>query len=108
MRNDVYDAKNTIPHSDVDGWTLGYIGIPWPGPWPKLNGDLFATDPTGWQVGLAWERKGPALIAIDGPNEGRWGVFQVCFPLPVMSEGDLIENFRLVLPLLKRERARLP
>jgi hypothetical protein len=30
MRNNAYNPKNTIPHSAQSGWTLGYIGIPWP------------------------------------------------------------------------------
>lgn len=108
MRNDTYNASNAIPRSEKDGWMLGYIGIPWPGPWPKLNGDLFVADPDGWQAGIAWESTGPDIESIAGPSDERWGVFQVRFPLPVMSENDLIANFHLVLPLLKRERARLP
>lgn len=108
MRNDTYNASNTIRRSEKDGWMLGYIGIPWPGPWPKLSGDLFVVDPEGWQAGIAWESKGPDIEAIVGASDDRWGVFQVRFPVPVMSEDDLIANFHLVLPLLKRERARLP
>lgn len=87
---------------------LGYVGTPWPGPWPKLSGDLFVVDPEGWQAGIAWESNGPDIEAIVGASDERWGVFQVRFPVPVMSEDDLIANFHLVLPLLKRERARLP
>ena len=108
MRNDTYNANNAIRRSEKDGWMLGYIGIPWPGPWPKLNGDLFVADPEGWQAGIAWESTGPDIEPIAGPSDERWGVFQVRFPQPVMSENDLIANFHLVLPLLKRERARLP
>lgn len=87
---------------------LGYIGIPWPGPWPKLNGDLFVVDPEGWQAGIAWESEGPDIEAVADQSDDCWGVFQVRFPLPVMSENDLITNFHLILPLLKKERARLP
>ena len=102
-----YNAANAIAASERDGWVLGYIGIPWPGPWPKMNGDLFVADPDGWQAGLAWESSGPAISKLAGPSEGRWGVFQVHFPLPVMSEQDLIQNFHLVLPLLKEERSKV-
>jgi hypothetical protein len=108
MRDDCYNSDNVIRRSEKDGWLLGYIGIPWPGPWPKLNGDLFVTDPDGWQAGIAWESKGPDIELIAGPSESRWGVFQVRFPRSVMSENDLIANFHLALPLLKRERNRLP
>ena len=106
--SDTYNSDNTIRRSERDGWMLGYIGIPWPGPWPKLNGDLFVVGPDGLQAGIAWESSGRDIESIAGPSEGRWGVFQVLFPLPVMSEDDLIRNFHLVLPLLKRERSRLP
>lgn len=108
MRNDTYNARNAIRRSEKEGWMLGYVGTPWPGPWPKLSGDLFVVDPEGWQAGIAWESNGPDIEAIVGASDERWGVFQVRFPVPVMSEDDLIANFHLVLPLLKRERARLP
>ncbi len=107
MKEDAYNAANVIHASERDGWRLGYIGIPWPGPWPKRNGDLFVVDPDGWQAGIAWESSGPEIESICGPSEGRWGVFQVKFPFSVMSEADLIRNFHQVLPLLKRERSRL-
>lgn len=106
MAEPPYNAVNLIPASEKDGWLLGYIGVPWPGPWPKRNGDLFVTDPEGWQAGIAWESQGPQLLEISGPSHGRWGVFQVLFPLPVMSEQDLIANFHLALPLLKEQRAK--
>jgi hypothetical protein len=102
-----YNSENVIAASERDGWVLGYIGMPWPGPWPKRNGDLFVSDPEGWQAGIAWESRGPEIERIAGPSLGRWGVFQVLFPLPVMSEQDLIKNFHLVLPLLKEQRLKV-
>ncbi len=104
-RRVTYNPDNVIPSSEREGWTLGYIGIPWAGPWPKENGDLFVTDPDGWQAGIAWESSGPEIVDVCGASDGRWGVFQVCFPIPVMSEQDLIRNFHAVLPLLKERRA---
>lgn len=95
-----YISNNTIPDSEFDGWMLGYIGIPWPGPWPKKRGDLFAVDSAGRQVGIAWESAGPDILKISGASGGRLGVFQIRFPIPVMSEQDLVSNFHLVLPLL--------
>lgn len=71
-----YDEIKLIPESERDGWCLGYVGVPRPGPWPKRAGDLF--------------------------TRGRWGVYQVRFPFIVMSERDLIRNFHAVLPLLKK------
>jgi hypothetical protein len=103
-----YNEGNTIVRSERDGWTLGYIGVPWPGPWPKMNGDLFVSDPNGWQAGIAWESSGPEILKVSGESEGRWGVFQVRFPAEVLSEEDLIKNFHLVLPLLKKQRALVP
>jgi len=102
-----YNAANAIAASERGGWVLGYIGVPWPGPWPKKNGDLFVADPEGWQAGIAWESSGPEILRLDGPSEGRWGAFQVLFPLPVMSEQDLVGNFHLVLPLLQEQRLKV-
>lgn len=104
-RINTYNEENTIARSERDGWTLGYIGIPWPGPWPKKNGDLFVTDPNGWQVGISWESSGPGFWISVVHRKGVLGVFQVRFPVVVMSEDDLIRNFHVVLPLLKRRRA---
>ena len=100
-----YDPSGVIPKSECDGWLLGYIASPWPGPWPKRNGDLFVVDPQGWQAGIAWESEGPDFQMIIGPSDSRWGVYQVKFPHPVMAEEDLIRNFHAVLPLLKRQRS---
>jgi hypothetical protein len=102
-----YDPDKLIPSSERDGWMLGYIGIPWPGPWPKKNGDLFVVDSEGWQAGLAWESTGPELEVIAGPSSGRWGVFQIRFSLTVMCEQDLVRNFHLVLPLLQQQRSTM-
>lgn len=102
-----YNLENIIAASERDGWVLGYIGIPWPGPWPKKNGDLFVVDPKGGQAGIAWESCGPRIATIAAPSDGCWGVFQLLFSKPVMSEQDLIENFHLVLPLLKEQRSKV-
>jgi hypothetical protein len=104
MEERTYDDAKLIAASECDGWALGYIGIPWPGPWPKRNGDLFVVDPDGQQAGLAWNTAGPDIECIGGPSSGRWGVFQIRFPYPVMGESDLIRNFHAVLPLLKAAR----
>ena len=79
MGIDTYHPANVIRGSERDGWSLGYIGSPWPGPWPKMNGDLFVADPDGWQAGIAWESGGPDVLVIAGPSEGRWGAFQMRF-----------------------------
>ena len=101
----IYDESRLIPESEKDGWRLGLIGIPWPGLWPKHCGDVFVSAPNGEQAGVAWEAQGPDLLRISGQSEGRWGVFQLRFPIPVMSNDDLIRNFHAVLPLLQRECA---
>jgi hypothetical protein len=100
-----YDPSGTIPQSEFDGWKLGYIASPWLGPWPKRNGDLFISDPEGWQAGIAWESSGPKIKQISGVSENCWGVFQVLFPIPVMCEHDLIRNFHAALPYLKQQRS---
>lgn len=102
---DAYDAAKLIEGSLLDGWALGYVGVPWPGPWPKVNGDLFVVDPDGWQAGIAWESSGPEVCEISSASATRWGVYQIRFPLPVMSERDLVRNFVAVLPMLRDLRA---
>ena len=102
-----YNNSNLIAGSERDGWLLGYVGVPWRGPWPKLCGDLFVVDPDGGQAGVAWESVGPAIQQLLGPAQERWGVFRVLFSIPVMSEQDLIANFHLALPLLKEEREKV-
>lgn len=100
-----YDETKLIAGSDKDGWRLGLIGLPWPGPWPKRCGDLFVAAPNGDQAGIAWESAGPDLLRLAEASEGRWGVFQVRFPFPVNCAGDLILNFHAVLPLLQQAYA---
>ena len=101
-----YDQTKLIKASSKEGWNIGYVGIPWPGPWPKLCGDLFVQAPDGTQAGIAWGSKGPDIQVIAGPSEARWGVFQVLFPIPVFGEADLIQNFHAVLPLLQEAHRR--
>jgi hypothetical protein len=104
---DAYPPCGVLPSSEQDGWSLGYIGQPWPGPWPKRCGDLFVVEPGGWQAGISWESTGPDFLEILGPSRSRWGVFQVKFPFPVMGEDDLVRNFHEILPRLRRHRAAL-
>lgn len=107
MDEALYDTSKLIVASEAEGWMLGYIGMPWSGPWPKHSGDLFVVDPSGGQAGIAWEVSGTDIQTILGPSPGRWGVYQVRFPILVMSEQDLTRNFHTVLPLLKQQRAAL-
>lgn len=100
-----YDFSKIIEGSGRDGWYLGLIGEPWQGPWPKVHGDLFVVSPDGGQAALAWESDGPALRMLLGPDETRWGVLQVRFPIPVMRVADLVLNFHEILPLLKEHHA---
>jgi|SRR5437868_3428490 hypothetical protein len=100
-----YAHAGVIAESERDGWLLGLIGEPC-GPWPKRCGDVYVVAPGGAQAGIAWESTGPAFREIDGPSPGRWGVFQVLFPIPVMCRHDLVRNFHEVLPLLKDLYAR--
>jgi hypothetical protein len=100
-----YGLSKIIAGSEQDGWYLGLIGEPWPGPWPKINGDLFVVSPDGGQASLVWESEGPSIIMLLGPDETRWGVFQVRFPIPVMRMADLVLNFHEILPLLKERHA---
>ena len=94
MRNDTYNPANAIHRSEKDGWMLVYVGIPWPGPWPKKSGDLFVVDPHGWQAGITWESSGSDIKALADPGDGRWG----CVSSSIPFAGDVRERLDSELP----------
>jgi hypothetical protein len=49
--------------------------------------------------------RSPPIRELMGPSQGRWGVLQVLFPIPVMDKNDIARNFDVVLPLLKQHYA---
>jgi hypothetical protein len=93
-----------LPESERDGWHLALRGEP-RGPCPKLSGDVCVIAPDGARVDVAWENDGPSIVELAGESPGRWGVFRVLFPIPVMCEQDLVRNFHEILPLLKQRYA---
>ena len=95
-------AKEAL--AECDGWRVFLRGEP-VGPWPKQSGDVYVLAPDGSEVALAWESRGPGIRELMGPSQGRWGVLQVLFPIPVMCTSDIARNFLEVLPLLKERYA---
>jgi hypothetical protein len=92
------------PLAERDAWRLFLRGEP-VGPWPRQSGDVYVLAPDGSEVALAWESRGPPIRELVGPSQGRWGVLQVLFPIPVMGKNDIARNFDVVLPLLKQHYA---
>jgi hypothetical protein len=91
-----------VDESETEGWRYGAITA-FEGITTQDAGDGFVITPDGSRAGLVWSVDGPDFQVILPPDAGRWGVYAVRFPKPVSSKADLIENFRAVLPLLKKQ-----
>lgn len=102
----VYHGFPIVPETSTDGWVYGAI-TSFEGPEPETEGDGFVVAPDGSRAGIAWATDTSEFYEIMPPDEGRWGVYGVCFPRPVSGLADLVFNFRAVLPLLKRRFAEL-
>jgi hypothetical protein len=105
------------PATLTDGWCYGYVTLsPCPShPEGCDSGDGYAVAPDGTYAGLVWWTQCPWEIEPaeddddddgDSGNGLCFGVFEVQFQRPVESTGDLVANFRDVLPLLKARRAQ--
>jgi hypothetical protein len=87
----------------VDGFTFGMISdfMTEPSDW----GDAFVIAPDGSRAGLIWELDDQVYVTPTQPplppNDPRWGVFNVGFPIPMRSYDDARRNLQLVLPELR-------
>jgi hypothetical protein len=98
----VYHGFMVIEESETEGWRYGAISA-FEDAQNEEEGDGFIIAPDGSRAGVAWAIDTPDFYMIMPPDEGRWGVYGVCFPKTVSSRDDLIMNFRAVLPLFKRQ-----
>lgn len=101
----VYHGFTVVPETMMDGWVFGAI-TEYECDDPQTEGDGFVIAPDGARAGIAWAIDTPDFYEICPPDEGRWGVYGVRFPRPVSCVGDLVFNFRAILPKLKRQHAR--
>jgi hypothetical protein len=89
----------------TDGWCYGAITqTPCPDhPEGCVSGDGFAVAPDGSYAGLVWWAGCPWEFEQIGESKKDkfFGIFEVKFALPVRSEADLAENFRVTLPRLR-------
>jgi hypothetical protein len=102
----VYHGFTVVPESMTDGWVYGAITA-YDCEEPQTEGDGFVIAPDGSRAGIAWATDTPEFYEILPPDDNRWGVYGVCFARPVSCVEDLVSNFRLVLPKLKDQLARL-
>jgi hypothetical protein len=97
----VYHGFPLIEETRTDGWCFGAITA-----FEDANGceygDAFVVAPDGSRAGLMWEVGNFPVREVSGPEEGRWGVYEVAFPKVVRTVADLVECFRSVLPELQR------
>jgi len=66
-------------------------------------GDGFVEAPNGSRAGIVWATDVVGVEEILPPENNRWGVWSVGFERPVQNLGDLLYNFRQVLPLLQEK-----
>ena len=98
----VYHGFAVLEESITDGWRYGAITA-FEGVDKEEAGDGFVIAPDGSRAGVVWSTDVPEFEVIMPPDTNRWGVYSVRFPKPVSSKQDLIDNFRAVLPLLKKQ-----
>jgi hypothetical protein len=102
----VYDGFPLVPESEIGGWCYGAI-TEFEDPNGCEFGDGYVVAPDGSRAGLVWNVGEGELQTVCGPDESRWGVYEVWFPRTVKTKDDLVSNFRHVLPDLKKKYAKV-
>jgi hypothetical protein len=98
----MYERFPLIPETNTDGWIYGSI-TEFIDPDGCKEGDGFVQAPDGKRAGLDWIHGNGQMEVLSGPYDGTWGLFQVYFPKKVYTLEDMVENFRRVLPEVKRQ-----
>lgn len=102
----VYHGFVVVPETMTGGWAYGAITA-FETDEPQHEGDGFVVAPDGSRAGIAWATDTGDFYEILPPDDGRWGVYGVCFPKPVSCLADLVSNFRAVLPRIKQQYERV-
>jgi len=97
----VYHGFPVVPETTTEGWCFGAI-TEYSHADGCDSGDAFVVAPDGSRAGLVWSVGESEPAEICPPSEGRWGVYQICFPKSIRTTDDLIACFRSVLPKLQR------
>jgi hypothetical protein len=98
----VYHGFPIIEETRTDGWCFGAITGFEEAADGCDYGDGFVVAPDGSRAGLMWGVGDSPVREVSGPEEGRWGVYEVSFPKVIRTVEDLVECFRAVLPELQR------
>ena len=97
----VYHGFPLVEETRTDGWCFGAITA-----FENADGcdygDGFVVAPDGSRAGLLWQVGDSPVRQVSGPDEGRWGVYEVSFRKVIRTVEDLVECFRSVLPELQR------
>jgi hypothetical protein len=102
----VYHGFPIIPETMTDGWCFGAI-TEYANSDGCDTGDAFVVAPDGSRAGLVWEVGEGEPAEICAPDNSRWGVYAVSFPIPIRTSDDLIVCFRAILPKLQRIYERI-
>ncbi len=98
----IYHGFQVLDDVVVEGFTLGKITDF--EAQPSNYGDAFVIAPDDSRAGLVWEVSHAAYFREVCPLEpGRWGVWEVAFPLPMDSRENAVRNLDFVLPGLKQK-----
>jgi hypothetical protein len=94
-----YHGFDVLDGIEIDGFGLGTISALGPADW----GDAFVIAPDGSRAGIVWElgEADGSLREVLAFEPDRWGVWEVSFPRPMLSEDDARENFRAIVPALR-------
>jgi hypothetical protein len=96
----VYHGFPILEGVEVDGWRLGLVtdSIDTDDSW----GDAYVVAPDGRRAGVVWQFGVPPSFAeLSGPDEGRFGVFEVAVVSGPTSLSQANEFLAAVLPPIR-------
>jgi hypothetical protein len=102
----VYYGFPLLKESEIEGWILGII-TEFEDENGCEEGDAYVVAPNGDRIGIVWDVGVGQIETVCEPNNERAGVFQVWFPKVVKTKEDMIDNFRCILPQLKKKYEEL-
>jgi hypothetical protein len=91
-----------VPETETGGWIYGAITA-FEDPQGCVAGDGYVQAPDGSRAGLVWGPDEEHMEEYLAPDEDRWGVYAIRFPRPIRTVQDLVDNFRAILPDLRRK-----
>lgn len=103
----VYTGFPLIQETETDGFIFGAISdfLEPDSEEGCTTGDGYVQAPDGSRAGIVWQiypNGEKRFTILSESDEKRWGVFNIGFPKPIKTLDDLIDNFKQVLPLIKK------